>query len=139
MHKSPLFSSYDLLKDTWDEMYTSNLKLRTQYEHISSYLQNTSIEELAKKEDLTKQLFMKQGVTFTVYNDEKGIEKIFPFDILPRIITHKEWLKIEKGIKQRITALNLFIKDIYNDQFILKDDIIPSDLIYSYRCRFNKE
>lgn len=131
MKHSPLFSSYDLLKDTWDEMYSSDLKLRTQYEIISSYLKHTSIEELSKKEELSKQLFMNQGVTFTVYNDEKGIEKIFPFDILPRIITSKEWEKIEKGIKQRITALNLFIKDIYNEQFILKDEIIPTELIYS--------
>ena len=74
---------------------------------------------------------MSQGVTFTVYNDNEGIEKIFPFDIVPRIITSKEWDKIDKGIKQRLTALNLFIKDIYHDQFIIKDGIIPADLIYS--------
>ncbi|MGC6432240.1 MAG: circularly permuted type 2 ATP-grasp protein [Jejuia sp.] len=131
MKHSPLFTSYDLLKDTWDEMYSNDLKLRNQYEIISGYLQNTPIEELMKKEDLSKQLFMNQGVTFTVYNDEKGIEKIFPFDILPRIITAEEWDKIERGIKQRITALNLFIKDIYHEQFILKDEVIPTSLIYN--------
>lgn len=131
MQNSPLLASYDLLNNTWDEMYTDQLKLREQYEIISGYLQDTSIDELTKKEELSKQLFMNQGVTFTVYNDEKGIEKIFPFDILPRIITHKEWEKIENGIKQRITALNLFLKDIYHDQFILKDKIIPIELVYS--------
>jgi len=131
MQNSPLFSSYEMLKDTWDEMYASDFKLREQYEIVSSYLQKSSPEDLRKKEDLSKQLFMNQGVTFTVYNDEKGIEKIFPFDILPRIITHNEWEKIDKGIKQRITALNLFLKDIYHDQFILKDKIIPVDLVYS--------
>lgn len=130
MQKPSFFSSYDFLSDTWDEMFTNDHALREQYEIISNYLQYTSTEELSKKEELSKQLFMHQGVTFTVYNDEKGIEKIFPFDILPRIITSKEWEKIENGIKQRITALNLFIKDIYNEQFILKDKVVPSNLIY---------
>lgn len=74
---------------------------------------------------------MSQGVTFTVYSDNEGIEKIFPFDIVPRVITAEEWGKVEKGIKQRLKALNLFIKDIYNEQFIIKDVIIPSELIYS--------
>ena len=57
---------------------------------------------------------MSQGITFTVYSENEGIERIFPFDIIPRIITGAEWDHIEKGIKQRLTALNLFLKDIYN-------------------------
>ena len=112
-------------------MYNNNAEFRTQYEGFVKYLENTSPEKLTKKEDLSKQLFMSQGVTFTVYNDNEGIEKIFPFDIVPRIITSKEWNKIETGIKQRLKALNLFIIDIYNEQFIIKDGIIPADLIYS--------
>lgn len=126
-----LFSSYDKLPKTWDEMYNNNSEVRSQYEGFIKYLENTSPEKLTKKEDLSKQLFMSQGVTFTVYNDNEGIEKIFPFDIVPRIITAKEWSKIENGIKQRLKALNLFIKDIYNEQFIIKDGIIPGELIYS--------
>jgi uncharacterized circularly permuted ATP-grasp superfamily protein len=131
MDKDHLIKSYDQLFDTWDEMYTSNSEVRSQYQIIIDYLKNTSEETLVKKEDLSKQLFMSQGVTFTVYNDNEGIEKIFPFDIVPRIITAEEWDKIEKGIKQRIKALNLFIKDVYNDQFIIKDGVVPADLIYS--------
>lgn len=131
MLNNDLFSSYDLLPNTWDEMYNNDSKIRTQYNIINFYLQSTSPEVLFKKEELSRQLFMSQGVTFTVYNDNEGIEKIFPFDIVPRIITSKEWDKIDKGIKQRLTALNLFIKDIYHDQFIIKDGIIPADLIYS--------
>ena len=126
-----LFSSYDKLPKTWDEMYNDNSEFRKQYEGFIKYLEDTSPEKLTKKEDLSKQLFMSQGVTFTVYNDNEGIEKIFPFDIVPRIITAKEWSKIESGIKQRLKALNLFIKDIYNEQFIIKDGIIPGELIYS--------
>ena len=131
MANDHLFSSYSLLPETWDEMYDTHSKIRSQYDIINNYLKATSPESLYKKEELTRQLFMSQGVTFTVYNDEQGIEKIFPFDIIPRIITSKEWDKIDRGIKQRLKALNLFIKDIYHDQFILKDGVIPADLIYS--------
>lgn len=74
---------------------------------------------------------MSQGITFTVYDSGEGIEKIFPFDIIPRIITSAEWSFIEKGIKQRLKALNLFLKDIYSNQFILKDQIVPINVIYS--------
>jgi len=131
MDKNILFSSYDKLPKTWDEMYNDNAEFRAQYGGFVKYLENTSPDKLTKKEDLSKQLFMSQGVTFTVYNDNEGIEKIFPFDIVPRIITAEEWTKIETGIKQRLKALNLFIKDIYNEQFIIKDGIISADLIYS--------
>lgn len=131
MENNNLFSSYDQLPSTWDEMYCTDSKIRTQYEGFIEYLKNTSPEKLTKKEELSKQLFMSQGVTFTVYSDNEGIEKIFPFDIVPRIITAAEWEKIERGIKQRLKALNLFIKDIYNEQFIIKDGIIPGELIYS--------
>jgi uncharacterized circularly permuted ATP-grasp superfamily protein len=131
MENNNLFSSYDQLPSTWDEMYCTDSNIRAQYEGFIEYLRNTSPEKLTKKEELSKQLFMSQGVTFTVYSDNEGIEKIFPFDIVPRIITAVEWEKIERGIKQRLKALNLFIKDIYHDQFIIKDGIIPGELIYS--------
>lgn len=131
MENNKLFSSYNQLPSTWDEMYCTNSNIRPKYEGFIDYLKNTSPEKLTKKEELSKQLFMSQGVTFTVYSDNEGIEKIFPFDIVPRIITAMEWEKIEQGIKQRLKALNLFIKDIYNDQFIIKDGIIPGELIYS--------
>ena len=131
MINQKLFGSYERLPNTWDEMYLDDSKIRSQYDIINSYLGNISPESLHQKEELSKQLFMSQGVTFTVYNDNEGIEKIFPFDIVPRVITAAEWEKIDRGIKQRLKALNLFIKDIYHDQFILKDGIVPADLIYS--------
>jgi len=131
MNNNQHFSSYEQLSNTWDEMYSNNAEIRTPYETIIQYLKNTSKETLIKKEELSKQLFMSQGVTFTVYSDNEGIEKIFPFDIVPRIITAIEWDIIERGIKQRIKALNLFIKDIYNEQFIINDGIVPADLIYN--------
>ena len=131
MTNNNLFSSYNQLPKTWDEMYNQDVKVRKQYQKITSLLKKTSSDTLLKKEELAKQLFMSQGVTFTVYSDNEGIEKIFPFDIIPRIITATEWYKIDIGIKQRIKALNLFIKDIYHEQFIIRDGIMPADLIYS--------
>jgi uncharacterized circularly permuted ATP-grasp superfamily protein len=131
MTNDALSSTYELVPKTWDEMHKDPTNIRSQYDVINAYLKKTSPDILYKKEELSKQLFMKQGVTFTVYNDNEGIEKIFPFDIVPRIITAAEWDKIERGIKQRLKALNLFIKDIYNEQFIIKDGIISAELIYS--------
>lgn len=124
-------SKYQNISNTWDEMYISNDNLREQYHKIISYLQKESANDLNKKEELAKRLFMSQGITFTVYDSGEGIEKIFPFDIIPRVITSLEWSFIEKGIKQRLKALNLFLKDVYSTQFIIKDKVIPASLIYS--------
>jgi len=130
MQTSELLQSYLVDANTWDEMY-KNASVREQYQKAVEFLQQLSVEELNKKEELAKRLFMSQGVTFTVYSSGEGIEKIFPFDIIPRIITASEWEYIEKGIKQRLKALNLFLKDIYSTQFIIKDGVVPAEMIYS--------
>src|SRR5688500_347063 len=130
MLPSDLFQRYSLSPSTWDEMY-ENENVRLHYQNVFDFLQSIPEDELSKKEELAKKLFMSQGITFTVYSSGEGIEKIFPFDIIPRIITAAEWHFIEKGIKQRLTALNLFLKDVYHHQFILKNGIVAVDLIYS--------
>jgi uncharacterized circularly permuted ATP-grasp superfamily protein len=130
MQSTDLFDKYAITPSTWDEMY-QNEKVRLPYQNVFNFLRNIPGDELSKKEELAKKLFMSQGITFTVYSSGEGIEKIFPFDIIPRIITAEEWSFIERGIKQRLRALNLFLKDVYNHQFILKDGIVPVDLIYS--------
>ena len=130
MQASELVQSYLVDANTWDEMY-KDASVREQYRKVLDFLQQLSIYELNKKEELAKRLFMSQGITFTVYSSGEGIEKIFPFDIIPRIITAHEWDFIEKGIKQRLRALNLFLKDIYSNQFIIKDGVIPAQMIYS--------
>ena len=79
-----------------------------------------------------------QGITFTVYSDGRGTERLFPFDLIPRIIPHSEWVHIERGLSQRVVALNLFLQDIYGRQLILKDRKIPASLIYSCR-HFRRE
>ena len=130
MLTSELLKSYLVPNAVWDEMIDNN-EVREQYAKAVKFLNLLSIEELNKKEELAKRLFMSQGITFTVYNSGEGIEKIFPFDIIPRIITSVEWDFIEKGIKQRIKALNLFLKDIYSNQFIIIDGVVPAEMIYS--------
>jgi uncharacterized circularly permuted ATP-grasp superfamily protein len=131
MDKNGFSASYDLPLHTWDEMFNENKRVRTEYGLLMDYLNLETPDELNKKEDLSKLLFMNQGITFTVYNSGEGVEKIFPFDIIPRIISSEEWEFIERGIKQRVTALNLFLKDVYSDQFIIKDGVVPIDIIYS--------
>lgn len=123
--------SYTQYPNTWDEMYDGNGNIRAHYETISEALKSMTLNDLKNKVDLSSKLFLNQGVTFTVYNNSKGTEKIFPFDIMPRIITAKEWETVKSGIKQRIKALNLFIKDTYNDKFIFKDGVIPFEHILS--------
>lgn len=131
MYQSAHFSEYSTIKGVWDEMYNENHNVREHYQRVIAYLSKESADNLNKKEELARRLFMTQGITFTVYNSGEGIEKIFPFDIIPRIITGAEWKLVEKGIKQRLTALNLFLRDVYHNQFIIKDGIIPIDVIYS--------
>ena len=115
----------------WDEMF-SDKGVRSSYRQVLQALQNHNPEHLQQKQKQAADFFMNQGITFTVYSDQnEGIERIFPFDIIPRIITQKDWNEVECGIVQRLKALNLFLEDIYNDQLIIKEGIIPAALIAS--------
>ena len=125
-----LLNEYTCPPDIWDEMCTEG-KVRSHYTKMVSSFQNLNVPDLQQKDLLASELFMNQGITFTVYSDNKGIERIFPFDIIPRIITGKEWDVVEKGITQRLKALNMFLKDIYNQQQILNDKVVPVELIAS--------
>jgi len=115
---------------SWDEMGKAE-SIRQPYLQLLEAISSLSVEELQQKDLQATELFMSQGITFTVYSDNAGIERIFPFDILPRIITGMEWNHIESGIRQRLKALNLFLKDIYNEQLIIKENVIPAWLIAS--------
>ncbi len=130
MSLNPLFDRYSPLVSVWDEMF-DGARVRDHYDRFASAIQDLSPDEMSRKDELAKKLFMTQGITFTVYSSGEGVEKIFPFDIIPRIIADAEWRIIESGIKQRLKALNTFLKDIYHQQFIVHDGIIPASLIYS--------
>ncbi|HEY0608355.1 MAG TPA: circularly permuted type 2 ATP-grasp protein, partial [Chitinophaga sp.] len=114
----------------WDEMCDTD-QIRAHYSKVFAALNELDVAALQQKDRLAGELFMNQGITFTVYSDNAGIERIFPFDIIPRIITGLEWDHVENGIKQRLRALNLFLKDIYNEQQIIKDKVVPAALIAS--------
>ena len=130
MNVSALINEYSVSQGFYDEMWNAQ-DIREPYAKIVSALQQLDLPSMHSKDKLAGELFMNQGITFTVYADNAGIERIFPFDIIPRIITGKEWQHIEDGIKQRLIALNHFLKDIYNGQQILKDKIVPAKLIAS--------
>ena len=98
-----LFGQYPHNPQVWDEMHTGD-SVRVQYQKVFDFLSNIPPDELNRKEELARRLFMSQGITFTVYSSGEGIEKIFPFDVIPRIITADEWQLIEQGISQRLRA-----------------------------------
>lgn len=123
-------SGYPAINDIYDEMMSGNV-VRNHYRDFVNGFSKFDVSEIDQKNDLAKKLFMTQGITFTVYNDGEGIEKIFPFDVVPRIIQSSEWEFIQKGIKQRLKALNIFLKDVYHQQFIIKDEVLPSSLVYT--------
>lgn len=133
MNSTIFLHNYVCPPGTWDEMYYEN-EIRSHYKKVLKTLQGLDDEVLYQKDKHAGELFVNQGITFTVYSDNAGIERIFPFDIIPRIITGKEWEFIENGLKQRLKALNLFLKDIYSDQHILNDKVVPPSLIAS--CPF---
>lgn len=128
----PPFSNYHL--DTaYDEMFGTDGRPRPAYQELFHRLLEMPTEMLQQRQQAADLAFLNQGITFTVYGKEEGTERIWPYDLLPRIITAGEWTTIERGLSQRITALNHFLKDIYHDERILKDKVVPRALVYSCR------
>lgn len=115
----------------FDEMTLSYGAIRPVYERIASWLASTPASLLDSRRSQAELLFRRIGITFAVYNDNGGggTERLIPFDIIPRILTRSEWSHIEAGLVQRVKALNLFLKDAYGAQTILKARRIPADLI----------
>ncbi|HTI71359.1 MAG TPA: circularly permuted type 2 ATP-grasp protein [Candidatus Limnocylindria bacterium] len=112
-------------------MFGSAAAARPHYQRFQKSFERFSREELDSKRRAIDLAFLRQGITFNVYGDSQGAERIFPFDIMPRIIPSAEWEKLEAGLVQRITALNLFLHDIYHEQKILKDGVIPPFYVLS--------
>ncbi|UAB82983.1 circularly permuted type 2 ATP-grasp protein [Zunongwangia sp. SCSIO 43204] len=127
----PSFSSYKRDKHLFDEIFTKNDEVKEVYKTLLNLYSEHSIQDYARLNEKAKASFFNQGITFQVYGEHETKEKIFPFDLFPRIIDHKEWCHIEKGVLQRSKALNHFLWDIYHDRKILKQGIVPLDLINS--------
>jgi uncharacterized circularly permuted ATP-grasp superfamily protein len=124
------FEDYGL-DEAYDEMIDEAGEPRPQYEHLFQVLRELPAAEFKRRQQVSDLSFLHQGITFTVYGRSEGTEKIFPNDLLPRIVTNQEWTRIEKGLTQRILALNLFLKDLYHEGRILKDGVVPQELVYS--------
>jgi uncharacterized circularly permuted ATP-grasp superfamily protein len=127
---SEAFRRYEF-NGSYDEMFRSTDLPRKQYRPLYTQLLNLGADELRRSKHEADQSFFNQGITFTVYGSEKGTERIFPHDLLPRIITAAEWEIIERGLTQRITALNLFLKDVYHEARIIEEGVIPAKIVYT--------
>ncbi len=127
------FTNYQI-EGAYDEMFDADGSTRQHYQALFQRLLELPQNELKQRQQAADLSFLHQGITFTVYGHDEGTERIFPYDLLPRIIPADEWDVIERGLVQRITALNLFLKDIYHDGHILNDRVVPRDLVYS--CKY---
>lgn len=124
------FTGYDT-GEFYDEMFLPSGEPRPEAKFLVDTIESLSDGELQVKQRSAERLLLQMGITFTVYGDSSGTERIFPFDLIPRIVPAADWAWVEKGLKQRILALNLFIDDIYHDQRILKQGVVPRNVIES--------
>ena len=132
-----MFEKYEV-DGLFDEMFAAPGEPRPHYRAVAERLQGMGPAAFARRVRMADVTFRNQGITFTVYSDQRGVEKIFPFDLVPRIVPADEWETIERGLAQRITALNLFCQDIYHEQHILRERVIPPELIYGAKM-FRRE
>jgi uncharacterized circularly permuted ATP-grasp superfamily protein len=127
-----LFGQYDLDR-TFDEMFEAPALARPHYQALVDELAPVSLDDMRRRQVEADRAFLTQGITFTVYGDAQGTERIFPFDLLPRLVTASEWDTLERGLAQRLIAINLFLKDIYNEGRILAEGVVPRELVFSCR------
>lgn len=127
------FNNYDN-SGFFDEMFDAQGQVRAGYEVFRQLAEELTFEEMLRRQHSAERAMMAMGITFNVYSENQGTERIMPMDIIPRIVEADEWNELEKGLKQRIEALNMFIDDVYNEQRILKDGVVPRDLIESSKC-----
>ena len=124
------FADYDP-GDFFDEMFDTAHQARDSARALAQFVETLPDGELLRRQRSAERALLNLGITFGVYGDTAGQERIFPFDLVPRIVAAQEWSRIERGLKQRITALNLFINDVYHDQAILKDGVVPAEIVRS--------
>jgi len=124
------FNDYDP-GDFYDELFVGRGQPRSEAVPLIDRINSLGMPEILRRQQAAQIALFKLGVTFNVYSDNQGTERILPFDLIPRIVSADDWEILEKGLKQRIHALNLFLTDIYSDQKILKDGVIPAEIVYS--------
>lgn len=131
------FAGYDST-GFFDEMIGEDGSPRAAARPLAKDIELLPEGELALRQQAAESALVQAGITFNVYSDSQGVEKTLPFDLIPRIVSRTEWQRIERGLRQRITALNLFINDIYHEQHILADRVVPREIIASSKG-FRKE
>lgn len=122
------------LAKSFNELQLENGQYRPTASQIGDWLKDTNLDNLNYLNEQAADVFYRKGVTFTVYSDAKNIERMIPFDIIPRVIALSEWQTVEAGCKQRIKALNAFLHDIYHEQAIMKAGIVPDQYVYASGC-----
>jgi uncharacterized circularly permuted ATP-grasp superfamily protein len=127
-----MFAAYNLGRH-YDEMFERTGQARPHCRGLYQDLLALSLRELRERQGEADRAFLTQGITFTVYGDNQGTERIFPYDLIPRIITAADWKTLERGLAQRLTAVNLFLQDVYHDGRIFSEGIVPRELVYSCR------
>jgi len=125
---SALFTGYTL-GGYFDEMFEADGQPRPAYRALLARLLDLPVDDLRRRQREADAAFLQQGITFTVYGDKGGTERVFPYDLLPRILAHDEWDHISRGLSQRLLALNLFLKDVYTDGRILAEGVVPRELV----------
>jgi len=136
--KPKLFDGYTAHASAWDELFDRDTAPHTHCSVLHERLGQLYLPDFQAKRTSADLAFVNQGITFSVYSDRRGVEKIFPFDLIPRTIPATEWGTIETGLVQRVKALNLFLHDVYHDQRILKEGVIPAELVLGSKG-FRKE
>jgi uncharacterized circularly permuted ATP-grasp superfamily protein len=137
MATTSLWDNYQADK-AYDEMLDPQGNARALCASLGQYLQTLDSDALKGRRNAADAAILEMGITFTVYSDKGNIDRAWPFDIIPRLIEYQEWKKIEAGLQQRLKALNYFINDVYNEQSIIKDGLLPAELIHS-SSNFRKE
>lgn len=127
--RAPVFNRYRPPADTYDELFAAPGRPHAAVAEVVSRLEALGAAELKARQRTADTLFLQGGVTFSVYSDNRGVEKIFPFDLIPRVIPGEEWRGLSRGLVQRMRALNLFLADVYGPQRILRDGVLPRELV----------
>jgi uncharacterized circularly permuted ATP-grasp superfamily protein len=131
------FECYEI-GEFFDEMFGEEGQPRASARTLVRNIRSLPEGELVKRQRAAERALLHMGITFNVYGERAGVEKIFPFDLVPRIVAATEWSRIERGLRQRITALNLFIDDLYHSQKILKDRVVPAEIVLASKA-FRKQ
>jgi uncharacterized circularly permuted ATP-grasp superfamily protein len=131
---APLWNGYDLHERAWDELFKCKLETHDHCRALVDSLGELDRGEFQDRRQNADLVFINHGITFSVYSDRRGVEKIFPFDLIPRPVSAREWKQLETGLLQRIGAINQFLYDVYHDRRILRDGVVPEELVLNSKC-----